>query len=163
MRFPFLSRTVVPCLDLSLHSVFVSTYSVFRGLWQLSLMRCEAIAVTSLPRWNCFFPIVQIVRGSRWGGGIAWENSRHLATLRLVSPPNDVWETSAEIPDLGGCFCVSSLQLLPLHLQCSRSTSFYPLLYSSVLSYASPLVVSWPFLILCLESTDFFPLVYKVP
>ena len=94
---------------------------------------------------------------------IAWENSRHLATLRLVSPPNDVWETSAEIPDLGGCFCVSSLQLLPLHLQCSRSTSFYLLLYSSVLSYASPLVVFWPFLILCLESTDFFPLVYKVP
>ena len=106
------------------------------------------------------FPIVQIVQGARWGGGIAWENSRHLVTLRLVSPPNDVWETSAEIPDLGGCFCVSSLQLLPLHLQCSRFTSFYLLLYSSVLSYASPLVVSWPFLILCLESTDFFPLVY---
>ena len=49
MRFPFLSRTVVPCLDLSLHRVFVSTYSVFRGLWQLSLMRCEAIAV--IPRY----------------------------------------------------------------------------------------------------------------
>ena len=29
---------------------------------------------------------------------VAWENSRHLATLQLVSPPNDVWETSAEIP-----------------------------------------------------------------
>ena len=29
---------------------------------------------------------------------VAWENSRHLATLSLVSPPNDVWETSAEIP-----------------------------------------------------------------
>ena len=29
---------------------------------------------------------------------LAWENSRHLATLPLVSPPNDVWETSAEIP-----------------------------------------------------------------
>ena len=28
----------------------------------------------------------------------AWENSRHLAMLPLVSPPNDVWETSAEIP-----------------------------------------------------------------
>ena len=28
----------------------------------------------------------------------AWENSRYLATLLLVSPPNDVWETSAEIP-----------------------------------------------------------------
>ena len=27
---------------------------------------------------------------------IAWENSRHLTTLPLVSPPNDVWETSAE-------------------------------------------------------------------
>ena len=29
---------------------------------------------------------------------LAWENSRHLATPLLVSPPNDVWETSAEIP-----------------------------------------------------------------
>ena len=29
---------------------------------------------------------------------LAWENSQHLVTLQLVSPPNDVWETSAEIP-----------------------------------------------------------------
>ena len=29
---------------------------------------------------------------------LAWENSQHLATLQLVSLPNDVWETSAEIP-----------------------------------------------------------------
>ena len=29
-----------------------------------------------------------------------WENSRHLVTLPLVSPPNDVWETSTEIPSL---------------------------------------------------------------
>ena len=29
---------------------------------------------------------------------VAWENSRHLARLPPVSPPNDVWETSAEIP-----------------------------------------------------------------
>ena len=29
---------------------------------------------------------------------VAWENSRHLAMLPLVSPPNDIWETSAEIP-----------------------------------------------------------------
>ena len=29
---------------------------------------------------------------------IAWENSRHLATPPLVSPLNDVWETSAKIP-----------------------------------------------------------------
>ena len=28
---------------------------------------------------------------------LAWENSRHLATL-LISPPNGVWSTSAEIP-----------------------------------------------------------------
>ena len=28
----------------------------------------------------------------------AWENSRHLATLPLVSPPNDLRETSADIP-----------------------------------------------------------------
>ena len=31
-------------------------------------------------------------------GKLVWENSRHLAMLPLVSPPNDVWETSAEIP-----------------------------------------------------------------
>ena len=29
MRFPFLSRAVQLCLDLSLHSIFVSTYNVF--------------------------------------------------------------------------------------------------------------------------------------
>ena len=29
---------------------------------------------------------------------LAWENSRHFATPPLASPPNDVWETSAEIP-----------------------------------------------------------------
>ena len=29
---------------------------------------------------------------------LAWENSRHLASLPRVSPPNDVWETSAEMP-----------------------------------------------------------------
>ena len=29
---------------------------------------------------------------------LAWENSRHLATLPLVFPPNDVREKSAEIP-----------------------------------------------------------------
>ena len=29
---------------------------------------------------------------------LAWENSRHFATPPLVSPLNDVWETSAEIP-----------------------------------------------------------------
>ena len=29
---------------------------------------------------------------------LAWEKTRHLATLPLVSPPNDVWDTSAEIP-----------------------------------------------------------------
>ena len=29
---------------------------------------------------------------------IAWENSRHFGTPPLVSPRNDVWETSAKIP-----------------------------------------------------------------
>ena len=33
-----------------------------------------------------------------WKHSIAWENSRHLATPSLVSPRNDVWGTSAEIP-----------------------------------------------------------------
>ena len=29
---------------------------------------------------------------------LAWENSRHFTTSPLVSPRNDVWETSTEIP-----------------------------------------------------------------
>ena len=29
---------------------------------------------------------------------LAWENSRHFETPPLVSPQNDVWETTAEIP-----------------------------------------------------------------
>ena len=29
---------------------------------------------------------------------ITWQTSRHLATPPVVFPPNDVWETSAEIP-----------------------------------------------------------------
>ena len=29
---------------------------------------------------------------------LAWENSRHLPTLQLVSPPNDVSEMSTETP-----------------------------------------------------------------
>ena len=28
----------------------------------------------------------------------AWENSQHLATLPLVAPSNDLWETWVEIP-----------------------------------------------------------------
>ena len=41
-----------------------------------------------------FFCVVQAV--------LVWENSRHLATLPMVFPPNDVWETSAEIPNWCG-------------------------------------------------------------
>ena len=29
---------------------------------------------------------------------VAWEKSRHFATLPMVSPRNDVWGPSAEIP-----------------------------------------------------------------
>ena len=36
---------------------------------------------------------------------LAWESSRHVATLPLVSSRNDVWETSAEIPY---CWLVTS-------------------------------------------------------
>ena len=43
--------------------------------------------------------MVLSVKGQTLAGqSVAWENSRHLATLPLVSPPNNVWETSAEIP-----------------------------------------------------------------
>ena len=31
---------------------------------------------------------------------LAWENSPHLPMLPLVSPPNDVWEMSAETPSI---------------------------------------------------------------
>ena len=39
-----------------------------------------------------------ICKKSTVGRHLAWENSRHLATLPLVFPPNDVWETSTKIP-----------------------------------------------------------------
>ena len=43
--------------------------------------------------------IVKIAEGNPWPlAFIAWKNSRHLATLPLVSPPNGVRETSTEIP-----------------------------------------------------------------
>ena len=29
---------------------------------------------------------------------VAWENSQHFATPRLIPPRNDVWETIARIP-----------------------------------------------------------------
>ena len=32
---------------------------------------------------------------------LAWENSRHFVTATVVSPRNDVWQTSAEIPHWG--------------------------------------------------------------
>ena len=32
------------------------------------------------------------------GQSLAWQNSQHFATILLVSPRNDVWETTAEIP-----------------------------------------------------------------
>ena len=39
-------------------------------------------------------------QGHDWSAvtNLAWENSQHLATLPLVFTPNDVWETSVEIP-----------------------------------------------------------------
>ena len=43
--------------------------------------------------------IIPGIKGTeKWATKIAWENRRHLATLPLVSPSNDVWETNAEIP-----------------------------------------------------------------
>ena len=36
--------------------------------------------------------------GLKTSFGVAWENSQHCAMPPLVSPWNDVWETSAEIP-----------------------------------------------------------------
>ena len=40
-----------------------------------------------------------LLRCTHWT--VAWQRSRRLLTPPLVFPPNDVWETSAEIP----CWC----------------------------------------------------------
>ena len=55
---------------------------------------------------------------------LARENSRHLATLPLVSPSNDVWETSAEIPywkrftsQKWGVFLIGWIKFLTRHDQ----------------------------------------------
>ena len=53
-----------------------------------SLKRC-ILGFSPFLRMNVLLPIHT---------NVAWENSQHLATLPLVSPANDVWETSAEIP-----------------------------------------------------------------
>ena len=73
---------------------------------------------------------------------LAWENSRHLATLPLVSPPNDVWETSAEIPYWWWCVTtqgsdVSCMKFLPLFLRrhlvaASRNVGCFLRLYFSL-------------------------------
>ena len=51
----------------------------------------ESLSFSSLTHHDGFF-----FRMS--GKCLAWENSQHFAMLSLVSPPSDVWETSAEIP-----------------------------------------------------------------
>ena len=43
-------------------------------------------------------PHTKSTQKEMWGWWVAWENSQHLAKLPLVSLPNDVWETSTEIP-----------------------------------------------------------------
>ena len=43
-------------------------------------------------------PLCYFERKQRNKEHIAWENSPHLVTLPLASPPNDVWEKSTEIP-----------------------------------------------------------------
>ena len=51
----------------------------------------ESFSFSSLNHHDGFF--------SRMSGKcLAWENSQHFAMLSLVSPPSDVWETTAEIP-----------------------------------------------------------------
>ena len=56
-----------------------------------------------LIRVSAFYPVQcqvqsrgRLTMSTQWS--LAWENSRHLTTLPLVSPPNDVWDPSAEIP-----------------------------------------------------------------
>ena len=59
-----------------------------RNLWLSFLVLCSQTARKRLLR-----RLDLTTRSS-----IALENSRHLATLPLIFPPNDVWETSVEIP-----------------------------------------------------------------
>ena len=44
------------------------------------------------------FNMFKIVKNLKNSFRLAWENSRHLVILPLVSPPNNIWEMSTEIP-----------------------------------------------------------------
>ena len=44
------------------------------------------------------FNMFKIAKNLKNSFRLAWENSRHLVILPLVSPPNNIWEMSTEIP-----------------------------------------------------------------
>ena len=57
-------------------------------------------SATGAKAWNCIPLNIRSLPKHKFKVAIhlAWETSPLLATLPLVSPTNDVWETSAEIP-----------------------------------------------------------------
>ena len=65
---------------------------------------------------------------------LAWENSRHLATIPLVSSPNDVWETSAEIPYW---WCVTTQIWVVLLIGRAASQIYFNHLASSVWNFCA--------------------------
>ena len=91
----------------------------------------------------------RLTMSTQWS--LAWENSRHLTTLPLVSPPNDVWDPSAEIPYwwrvtlassvwnfcarfsdfTGSARGVSDIPVYPKKNR--RNTQIYPKLYPGIL------------------------------
>ena len=81
------------------------------------------------------------------------KNRRHLTTLQLVSPRNDVWVTSAEIPywwrhypDLGSAFHWSWRKRNLFHLIRRRTTQIWVVNVISMMEFRKSLlsdVISW--------------------
>jgi len=103
-RFGFQPHVVLPSYALNEKRHWLRLYRIAfasaRKSYRMSfLLSCAngvfgAISVT----WSKAAAAQTAKVESQISNTLAWENSRHLATLPLVSPPNDVWETSAEIP-----------------------------------------------------------------
>ena len=71
------------------------------SLWfQLMKMVCGRFAwfVCFWKKKKIHTKSIQRKQSTEIARSVAWENSRHFGTLSLVSPPNDVWDTSVEIP-----------------------------------------------------------------
>ena len=85
------AKVLFPLLNL----LFFLTFLLRSLHWILKSLICEETIIFTFCISACML--------------IAWENSRHLATLPLVSPPNDIWKNkrrnsiliTGHYPDLG--------------------------------------------------------------